>query len=75
LRRDAGANSSKVGIPWKIRWDERKLQAPSYQPGRGFFIVKEIKKIFHRRARGDRRVRSLKRKNCKESVLFWVFTI
>jgi len=22
LRRDAGANSSKVGIPWKIRWDE-----------------------------------------------------
>jgi len=37
-RRDAGANSSKVGIPWKIRWDEAFIKPLLISQEGAFFI-------------------------------------
>ncbi len=37
--RDAGANSSKVAIPWQIRWDE--IKNPSYHPRRVFYYLEK----------------------------------
>lgn len=43
--RNAGANSSKVGIPWKIRWD--KIQKPLLinQEGVFFILRKGVEKM------------------------------
>ena len=38
--RDAGANSSKVEIPWKIRW-ELDFQSPFLSTRKGLFLFSE----------------------------------
>jgi len=40
FRRDAGANSSKVEIPWKIR-EDRKCCSPFLSSKRGLFLFQE----------------------------------
>jgi hypothetical protein len=43
-RRDAGANSSKVRIPWKIRWDEAFIK-PLLISQEGVFLFREREEV------------------------------
>jgi hypothetical protein len=42
---DAGANSSKVGIPWKIRWDEALIKPLLISQEGAFFIPAHSSKM------------------------------